>query len=173
MANTFELISSVTVPSAQTTISFTSIPSTFTDLILKVSARWTGNNSGPVGIGMQMNTTNHSARFVYGTGSGSGASGSTTPSWTTNGGFIGWIPDSSATANTFGNFEIYLPNYTSSNFKSFSLDTVTENNATLANAGLLAGLWSNTAAINQITLTPVSGSIAIYSTAYLYGVKNA
>jgi hypothetical protein len=172
MANTFELISSVTVPSAQTTISFTSIPSTFTDLVLKVSARWTGNNGGPVGIGMQMNTTNHSARFVYGTGS-SAASGSTTPSWTTNGGFIGWIPDSSATSNTFGNFEIYLPSYTSSNYKSFSLDTVTENNATLANAGLLAGLWSNTAAITSITIDGNGSTFVTNSTAYLYGIKNS
>jgi len=36
-----------------------------------------------------------------------------------------------------------------------------------------AVLWSNTAAITSVTLTPYAGSILQYSTIYLYGVKNA
>jgi hypothetical protein len=59
-----------------------------------------------------------------------------------------------ATANTFGNTEFYIPNYTSSNYKSFSVDGVTENNATAAFA-LYAGLWSNTAAITSFRLNAI------------------
>ena len=80
-----------------------------------------------------------------------------------------------ATANTFGNMEIYIPNYAGSSNKSVSVNQVGEDNAATAYATLLAGLWSNTAAITSIKLTPFSGgaSFVQYSTAYLYGVKNA
>jgi hypothetical protein len=67
--------------------------------------------------------------------------------------------------------EIYFPNYASATNKSFSIDSVTENNATLANQFLTAGLWSNTAAITSITLLAASGNLAYYSTASLYGIK--
>ena len=78
------------------------------------------------------------------------------------------------TASTFANGEIYIPNYAGSTYKSLSADSVTETNATGAVRAFHATLWSNTAAINQITLTPdAGGNFVQYSTAYLYGVKNA
>jgi len=77
----------------------------------------------------------------------------------------------SATASTFGNGEYYIPNYTSSNYKSVSADAVSENNNTTAYARLTAGLWSNTAAITSIRLTPDTGTAWVTnSTATLYGV---
>jgi len=86
----------------------------------------------------------------------------------------GYVVPSSSTASTFCNNLVYVPNYASSNYKSVSIDSVTENNATSAFASLWAGLWSNTAAINQITLVPNGvNNFAEFSTAYLYGVKNA
>ena len=85
-----------------------------------------------------------------------------------------WNAGANATANTFGNSEIYIPNYTGSNYKSISADSVSENNASAAYANLFAGLWSNTAAINQITLIPgASANFAQYSTATLYGILKA
>jgi hypothetical protein len=80
---------------------------------------------------------------------------------------------SSFTASTFANNEVTIPNYTSSNFKSYSVDSVTENNATQAYAIFVAGLWSNTAAITSITLGLSSANFVQYSTAYLYGIKNS
>jgi hypothetical protein len=86
--------------------------------------------------------------------------------------FLGGVFDASTyTANTFSNGEIYIPNYTSSNYKSYSADSVTENNATTSFATMLAGLWSNTSAINSITMVLGSGaSIATGSTFSLYGL---
>jgi hypothetical protein len=76
------------------------------------------------------------------------------------------------TAFTFGNSEAYIPNYTSSNNKSVSIDTVVENNSSTVNiVALNAGLWSNTTAISLISIVPGSGSWVQYSTATLYGVK--
>jgi hypothetical protein len=83
------------------------------------------------------------------------------------------IPAATSTANTFGNVAIYIPNYTSSNNKSISVDGVGENNATTAFADLYAGLWANSSAITSITLYNIISDFAEFSTATLYGIKNS
>ena len=87
--------------------------------------------------------------------------------------YIAQVPNASATASTFGNSEIYIPNYASSGYKSISADSVSENNATAAYAFMAALLWSNSAAINRITITGLGSSFVQYSTATLYGIKNS
>ena len=172
MANTYTLISSVTVGSGgAASISFTSIPADYTDLVIKFSTRSSTTNST---FGIRFNgdsgASSYNSRIVYGNGSsaGSDVSGATTQLRNM------YIPTTSETANTFGNGEIYIPNYTSSNYKSVSADTVTENNATSANVTLNAGIWSNTSAITSAVLSLTSGdNLAQYSTAYLYGISNA
>ena len=81
---------------------------------------------------------------------------------------------STATSNTFGNSELYIPNYAGSTNKSSSADAVAESNTTTVFAYLNAALWSSTAAITSITLTPDAGgaNFVQYSTATLYGIKN-
>jgi hypothetical protein len=64
-----------------------------------------------------------------------------------------------------------FPNYTSSNFKSFSADGANEDNTTSIYMGLTAGLWSQTAAITSLTLS--GANFAQYSTFTLYGISNA
>ena len=169
MANTFELIASSTVGSGgAASIDFTSIPSTYTDLIVKLSGRTssTGAIYEWVYIKFNSSTTGYSYRLLQGTGSSAASYSGTSQ-------YSGDITDGTATASTFGNYEMYIPNYAGSNNKSFSVDAVTENNGTLSIADLVAGLWSSTAAITAINLTPRTGSFVQYSTAYLYGVKNA
>jgi len=164
MPNTFELIASSTVGSGgAASIDFTSIPSTFTDLCLKVSAR--DGDSNWV-LNMKFNNSDGSTRYLQGNGSAAESG--------TQGDMRFIVNSNGSTANTFGNAEIYIPNYAGSTNKSFSIDAVSEANATTAFMRLIAGLWSNTAAINRITLSNIaSGNIPQYSTAYLYGVKNA
>jgi hypothetical protein len=77
-----------------------------------------------------------------------------------------------STGSTFGNYELYIPNYTGSKNKSCSYDWVTENNSTSVYSGFTAALWSNTAAISSIVITPDTGTIMPYSTFTLYGVSN-
>jgi hypothetical protein len=80
------------------------------------------------------------------------------------------------TANTFSNGEMYIPNAFGSTYKSVSADAVAENNASTAYMAMQAGLWSSTAAINQITLTPDTATSPLfqqYSTASLYGILKA
>ena len=79
-----------------------------------------------------------------------------------------------STASTFTSGMIYLPNYTSSNQKSYSIDIVQEANQTTAYMQMHAMLWSGTSAINRLTFSNYnSNTFATNSTAYLYGVKNA
>jgi hypothetical protein len=169
MANTFELIASSTVGSGgAASIDFTSIPSTFTDLCIKVSARSAASSVNP-GLIIKFNgsSTGFTGRNVYGNGSAAA-------SYSDTSGEIGVLAGNNATASTFGNAEIYIPNYAGSTNKSFSVDSVNENNATSASQFLYANLWSNTSAITSITLLS-GGAVNLlqHSTAYLYGVKNA
>ena len=164
MALTYTAIATVTVGSGgAANIQFTSIAASWTDLLIKISGRSDANN---VGIDIALNgvTTNQSYRRLR--GDGSAASSTTLTALRVINGY------STATANTFGNTEVYIPNYAGSTNKSLSADGVNENNATEAYADLGAGLWSNTSAITSITLTPNSGNFVQYSTATLYGIKN-
>ena len=162
-------IASTTVESSTASIEFTSIPSGYTDLIIKISGRSTSTTSNWTAVRIAFNgtsaTTNWSGRELYATGS---AAASWTYSSDQSAG--GFITTTNATSNTFGNTEIYIPNYTSSNNKSISTDSVTENNATSATIALEASLWSNTASITSLSLTPQVGNFIDNSTATLYGV---
>ena len=164
MATTYTLISSVTVGSGGTgTIEFSSIPATYTDLVVNLSGRCDADDFN-VYLRFNSSTSNYTQRRLQGTGSAAESATDTN--------ILMLSTRSSYTATTFSNGAAYIPNYAGSNFKSFSGDTVTENNAASGNNLYLnAALWSNTAAITSITLTPSSGDVAEYSTFYLYGIK--
>jgi hypothetical protein len=168
MATTYKLISSVTVGSGSAaSIDFTSIPSTYTDLLLRYSLR---SNRGIVvdGINISFNGSTSNFTGVYLEGSGSTAISSTSTR------FAGVVSADTSTASTFGNGDIYIPNYTGSKNKSFSGTSVSENNSTAAYADFNAVLWSDSAAITSISVTPFVGTLFYqYSTAYLYGISNA
>jgi hypothetical protein len=170
MANTFVKISTVTVGSGGTSaIEFTSIPQTYTDLKILYSIRTTDNSvwySSRITFNGTAFNVNSSQRGLYGTGSAAGSENYA------NSEFI-FVNGNNTTASVFGNAEINIPNYTSSNNKSISGDMVTENNSTSAITYLVAGLWSNSAAITSITLAPASGTFVQYSTATLYGIKSS
>ena len=159
-------ISTVTVGSGgASSIDFTGIPQTYTDLIIKGSARAsTGTGANIVNVSFNGSTTGFTDRYIEGSGSAVG-------SYTDQPRMVGTANGSSTTSNTFSNFETYIPNYNSSNYKSFSADMVQENNTTAAYSELQAGLWSNTSPITSISLTLNSGNFVQYSTATLYGIR--
>ena len=168
MPNTFVKIQTVTVGSGgATSMDFNSIPSTYTDLVIKMSAR-TNRSLVVDGVNFSFNgsTSNFTGRYLEADGS---QAYSATSTRLTGGG-----TGNTATAITFGSVDIYIPNYTSSNNKSFSSDSVAENNAAFGLLDLIGGLWSNTAAITSISLSPLFGtSFDQYTTATLYGIKNS
>jgi hypothetical protein len=172
MANTYKKLQTVTVGSGgSSSITFSNIPQTYTDLVVKFSAR----DSADTGISGGLLTLNGNTSTSYSRmllrGSGSGTPISTSG---TNGTNLGGMAntDTSNATSTFGNSELYIPNYTSSNYKSISFDGTQEDNSASTNVAqsFIAGLWSNTSAITSITLTAPVGNWTQYSTFTLYGV---
>jgi hypothetical protein len=168
MANTYDAIATVTVGSGgAATIEFTSIPATYTDLVVKYSLRCTAAETG---TNLTINGSSAST-YTWRDARSNGATASSADGIAQTALNGGRMTMSTDTANTFSNNEIYIPNYAGSNNKSVSVDTVTENNATTALMAIIAGLRANTDAITSLTWTPGSGNFAQYSTATLYGIK--
>ena len=171
MPNNYVLLDRIELNNTAASVTFDNIPqSGYTDLKIVASAR--GDNASvyvSTYISFNGSTASFQDRELYGTGSATGSGSSTTspgPGQTSI-----YINGASSTASTFSNCEIYIPNYRSaSTYKSYSVDSVVENNATANLDDLLAGLWSNNSAITSITLTPSSGSFVANSTFSLYGL---
>ena len=166
MATYIQIGSTVTVGAGgSASIDFTSIPSTYTDLVIKLSARYSASAFDGHYIAFNGSTSTFSGRYLLGSGSAA-SSGSLAR-------YLGTINGSSSTANTFTSTEIYCPNYSGSTNKSFSSDSVTENNATESYANMVAGLWATTSAITSISISLPTGNFVQYSTASLYGISKS
>lgn len=176
MANTYTLIGSNTVGSGgAASITFSSIPATYTDLAVKISAR---SDSAvyytPVWMVVNSITSGYTNRFidVYNNGP------TTATDWF---GINSKMPAGAATgasdtSSTFSNNEVYIPNYAGSTYKSVSVDGTTENNSSTNNQWYLflsANLLSNTAAVTGLTFTLNAGSFVQYSSIYLYGISKS
>jgi hypothetical protein len=159
-------IQTVTVGSGgATSIDFTSIPQTYTDLKIILSGRTSGGGASGQYITFNGSTSNFSGRYLY-------TSTETAPSSSTIARYIGTVMSTAQTANVFNNTEIYIPNYTLAINKSFTVDAGAENAGTYGGLNYVCGLWSSTAAITSISLAPDNGNYPQYSTATLYGILN-
>ena len=174
MPSSRQLISSQVLTSSAATVTFSAIPGTFKDLVLRISAR-TDQNSTTAFLTYYLN--------AGGTGLQSesylGAGGSTTETGRTSnsnggigsGGFIS-LSGNTSTSNTFGSAEIYIPSYTASRNKATGNVGMGETNATAIQMGITAGLWRNTAAVTTIALSPSGSNFLSGSSFYLYGLAN-
>ena len=173
MPSTYTLIKGETLASSAASYTFTAIPSTFTDLVLRFSLR-TNRTSTFDNIATQINgdtATNYSNILLAGDGSAATSSfGSSLSIWrdqVTNG--------NDSTIDTFSNSELYIPNYTSSTNKVASVFSVQENNAaTNARIRANAYLYRGTGSITSMVFTQTNGSSWLAgSSFYLYGIKNS
>jgi hypothetical protein len=162
---TMQLIETKTLLSAAASIEFTSIPQTFTDLAVVFSARTNRvNHQDYIVVRPNSLTSGLSARRLFGNGSLAFSFSDTVA-------YGGNATGGTATSDTFGNSTCYIPDYTSSTAKSFSLDGVAENNAIATGLGITASLSTNTAAITSLLFLPEVGTnFSVGSTASLYGI---
>ena len=174
MATTYELISSNTLASSAASVTFSAIPSTYTDLCLKVSAR-SDNVSTQDIINLRFNGNSnsiYSRTQLFGGGAG-GTQGSSNSSNISRI-LAPYIDGDSATASTFGSNEIYIPSYSASQNKPVSVYGVSETNATGTYMGVSAALFSSTTAISSMVVAPENGTNWLTgSSFYLYGIKNS
>jgi len=173
---TYKLISSLTVGSGGTSsIQFTSIPNTYTDLLLKLSLRSTnsaGWNNAPIRLQFNSETGGYSNLTIR--GNGSSVSSSSNDYAGTSRMFVGEGAATPSGSSMFGNAEVYIPNYTWDKNKSVSVESIRALDGGNADLNITAGLLTANSAITSITIetyTPNSGWTE-YSTAYLYGINN-
>ena len=170
MANTYELISSNILSTATASVTFSSIPATYTDLVVRATFRATGSGTGrEMAVSFNGTTTGYSFTLLNGT------SGVITSTRSSNDSSLSQLAMDSAgnTADTFSSFEAYIPSYTASQNKPVLLMIATEENAT--NSAWLqanAGLWRNTAAITSVKVDAQFTTFVSGSSFYLYGIKN-
>jgi hypothetical protein len=156
------LIASTTVGSGGTSsIDFTSIPQTYTDLFIIMSARF--SSQGNARISLNSSTSSFTSRVMY-------SFGTNAPATYTDTNHLGRATDVNNQANNFGAMQVHLPNYRGSVSKPFSADAYAAN----YNGGyivLTGGVWANNTAISSLSLLPPSGATFLENTtAYLYGV---
>jgi len=170
MALTYVLLGSTVLSGNQTTITFSSIPSTYTDLTLRVSAR-VDSASGSATVLVRFNSdsaSNYSSTYLAGDGSSTYTSRASQTSYPLA------VNGSTFTANTFASVELYLPTYTSTASKPLYSTSIIENNGTEGWLWSRAGLYRGTSAISSIVLTDnAAGNFISGSTFYLYGIKNS
>ena len=175
MASTYTLISSNVLSSSAASVTFSSIPATYTDLVLLVSGRFDiSNNGGRLRFNGDSSALYSWTRIV-GTGAAAESNNNATygsPYDT----FIYFSPinTSTQTSNTFSTNEMYIPNYTISQNRQVSLIGANENNSSSAFIVAEAGLYRSTTAISSIALTSDGGGNWVSgSSFYLYGISNA
>lgn len=162
MATTYEAIQTTTLGSAAADITFSSIPATYTDLVLVYIGATVSNN---INYYLRLNGdtgTNYSYTYLSGTGSAVGSGrGSTTA-------FLYIAQNSSSSGPDIHIAQ--LQNYANTTTYKTVLDRWNE---PTGNVGATVGLWRSTSAITSVLLAANGSNIAAGSTCTLYGILAA
>jgi hypothetical protein len=169
MATTYTLISSNVLSSAAASVTFSSIPATYTDLVLRISAR-TDTTTTLILMSFNGDTSGVWSRTSL-RGNGSAASSGDNTALARM--QLENVNISTYTASTFNSMEVYIPNYTTTAYKQISNFGVSETNATAANMAASAGLWQLGSAITSIELSGSTANFVTGSSFYLYGIKSS
>ena len=154
MAVTYEKIATNTLGSATASVTFSSIPGTYTDLVLIVDSTIT---SGGVDTRIRINgdtSTNYSRTYMYGDGSSTVSGRNSTDDA---------IGSGSKTIHNVMNYS------NTTTYKTAVARYGTAGSLTLAQTAL----WRSTAAITSLTILVLSSTFTAGSTFNLYGIKAA
>lgn len=173
MANTYVALAKTVLTGTQATVTFSSIASTYTDLILVISARTDyASTRDNIFVTVNGSATGYSETYLYGYNpTAASAALSSQTKWSKI-----YCNAATSTSNTFSNDELYFSNYSGSTYKTMSGSDAVEGNITTSGTiiAATADLWQNTSAISSITLTPETGpNFVSGSSFYLYGIKNS
>jgi len=160
MPSTYDKIDKTIIGSAQASVTFSTIPSTYTDLVVVFSGSTTSGNLVKVQFNGDTVDTNYSSTLLWGSGS-SVSSSRYSVGWT----FV--IPSGS---NDMQNVLVNVNNYSNSTtFKSY----LSRANQPAISTTAGVGLWRNTAAITSLTLAVSGNQFTSGSSFTLYGIKAA
>lgn len=170
MPLTYSLIASNTLGASAASVTFSAIPGSFTDLVLRISARGTsgGWNSYNVNVNGNTSAIYSMTRLMS---SGSTVDGSNQLNQTTM--LLGTNTIPSQDTNLFSNTEIYIPSYSTSRNKIVSSFSVGERNNTTAYITTNTGVAATSSAITSITIANNTSDFVSGSSFFLYGIKNS
>jgi len=168
----YESIATVTVGSGgSSSISFTSIPSTYQHLQIRMLARTnasSANGSGILRYNGDTSSSNYTYHEIVGNGSSVSAYGSAAPESNQ----ISTTTAGTALTNNFGVGITDLLDYSNTNKYTTQRNLGGYDNNGSGQVRFNSGLWMNTAAITSITITPNAGTAFVeYSSFALYGIK--
>jgi hypothetical protein len=164
--NSYESISTVTVGAGgQSTISFTSIPSTYKHLQIRMLARATGAST--VGLIRFNSDANGVYHQLIGNGSTVTADRGTGNSDVD----YFFVADNSFSANVFGGVVTDILDYTNTNKNKVTRTLSGADTNGSGSISFTSGLWINTAAITSISIRTLGTSFAQHSSFALYGIK--
>jgi hypothetical protein len=166
MPSTYTPIATQTLGSTSSGVTFSSIPSTYTDLILVATALFSAQQSYRVQFNSDTGS-NYSNTLLEGNGSSAASyrSSGFTYFWTMN----SLTGDTVAPSPNIFNFM----NYSNTTTNKTILVKENASGGTYSGTGAVVGLWRSTAAINTIFIYPGGGTFNASSTFTLYGVKSA
>jgi len=164
MPSTYEPIATTTLGTAALSITFSSIPATYTDLKLVMTL--SSATSATTRIRLNGDTaSNYSQTFIQGDGTTAGSG-----RFTSNDRWNLLNTGHSTTSPFFINMDIF--SYAGSTFKT-ALHSYNNDNNGSGSVEEYVSLWRSTSAITSIEIYRASINFAIGSTATLYGIKNA
>ncbi len=166
MATTYEKIATTTLGSASATITFSSIPATYTDLKLVLVSNNSSNNQDGKLTFNNDTATNYSDTHLFGDGSSASSYRETSQA------YIALFSIANTGASTFSLCEVDIFSYAGSTFKTTLSATSNDKNG----AGVAArtvGLYRSTSAINRLDLALTAGNYNTGTTATLYGILKA
>lgn len=176
--NSYESIATVTLSSAQSSISFTSIPQTYTHLQIRGIGRTSRTNYSVDQFFMRLNgsTSNDYASHVLGCDGNSVFA--YTGSFPDNKIHTGQIATNRASSGIFGTVIIDILDYTNTNKNTTTralagVEPNANDGLTYGAVNFASGLYNLTTAISSITLFGEIGTLQTYSSFALYGIKGA
>jgi hypothetical protein len=162
--NTYEAIATQTLGS-NTTVTFTSIPQTYTDLVLVVNGLSTVDQGAEyqVGNGSVDTGSNYSRTRIMGDGSSASSFRASNQDR--------FLCDGFSTSSSYASMQIvHFMNYSNT---TTNKTVLFRGSSTQAYILAQVGLWRSTSAINTIKVAGYNGNLTSGTTVSLYGIKAA
>ena len=177
MPATYTTISTTTLTSAQSSVTLSSIPSNYTDLILTCSLRATASTFNNVNF-IEPSFNGDTTSGLYSLSGLFSRTGTITSPGNANANNLRGvtaIATSDMASDIFSHFTMNLMSYSNTSvFKTVLCRSATGGNLTaMDDVWTTVGMWRNTTAINSIRFVPSAGNFATGSTFTLYGIKSA
>jgi len=173
MALTYKLIASTITTTNTGPVSFSSIPATYTDLVLKVMTRSAASAQSET-VWVQLNDDVSITQYQYSRAFSSNSSVTKDGSGFSNAQWFASSIANSNMANLFTAWEIYIPEYANTAFqKQASAEVSWPSNNSSNDQEFFGYAWNSNAAINKITIKYNGPNFVAGSSFYLYGITKA